>query len=78
MWVHVLMELMLGPQLSAAVVPTATYGELKPVCLCNLSTHAMEIPAKAMVGQVVPANQVPLVVHLTRIAEETNNQASKG
>ena len=32
---------------------------------------------KAMVGQVVPANQVPLVVHPTRTAKETNNQASK-
>ena len=31
-----------------------------------------------MVGQVVPANQVTLVVHLTRTAKETNNQASKG
>ena len=84
MWVHVLTELMLGPQLPAAVVPTATYGELHPgssrvpVCLHNLSAHAMEIPAKAMVGQVVPANQVPQVVHPTRTARETNNQASKG
>ena len=84
MQAHVLMELALGPQLPAAVVPTATYGELHPgssrvpVCLHNLNTHAIEIPAKAMVGQVVPANQVPLVVHLTRTAEETNNQASKG
>ena len=31
-----------------------------------------------MVGQVVPANQVPPVVHLTRTAKETNNQTSKG
>ena len=30
MWVHVIMELMLCPQLPAAVVPTATYGELHP------------------------------------------------
>ena len=62
MWVHVLMELRLGPQLPATVVPTDTYGELHPdssrvlVCLCNLSTCAMDIPAKAVVGQVVPAN----------------------
>ena len=83
MWVHALMELVLGPQLPVAVVPTATYGELHPgssrvpACLCNLSAHAVEIPAKAMVGQVVPANQVPPVVHLTRTAKETN-QTSKG
>ena len=49
-----------------------------PVCLHNLSTHAVEIPTKAMFGQVVPANQVPLVVHLTRTYKETNNQTSKG
>ena len=49
-----------------------------PVCLHNLSAPAIEIPTKAMVGQVVPANQVTLVVYLTRIAKETNNQASKG
>ena len=84
MQVHVLMELVLSPQLPAAVVPTVTYGELcpgssrVPVCLHNLSTHAVEVPAKAMVGQVVPANQVPLVVHPTRTAEETNHQASRG
>ena len=84
MQVHVLMEPVLGPQLPVAVVPTATYGELHPgssivpVCLHNLSTCAMEVPMKAMVGQVVPANQVPLVIHPTRTAKETNNQASKG
>ena len=75
---------MLSPQLLAAVVPTVTYGELHPgssrvpVCLHNLSTCAMEIPAKAVVGQVVPANQIPPVVHPTRTAKETNNQATKG
>ena len=74
MKVHVLMEPALGPQLPAAVVPIATYGELHPgslrvpVCLHNMSTRAMEIPAKTVVGQVIPANQVPLVVHLTRTA----------
>ena len=83
-WVHVLMELMPGPQLPAAVVPTVTYGELHPgssripIVLCNLSTHTMEIPAKAMVGQVALANQVPPVVHLTRTTEETGNKASTG
>ena len=72
MQVHVLTELMPGPQLPVAMVPMATYGELHPgssrvpICLHNLSTCAMEIPTKAMVGQVVSANQVPPVVHLTR------------
>ena len=84
MWDHDLMEPMPGPQLPAAVVPTATYGELHPgssrvpICLCNLSAHTMEISTKAMVGQVAPANQVPLVVHPTRTTEETSNKASKG
>ena len=84
MWVHVLMELALGPQLPAAEVPTATYGELHPgssripVCLCNLSAHAIDVPAKMVIGQIVPANQVPPVVHLTRTATETNYPAQKG
>ena len=64
MKVHVLTEPVLSPQLPAAVVPIATYGELHPgssrvpVCLHNMSTCAMEIPAKTVVGQVIPANQV--------------------
>ena len=84
MQVHVLTELMPGPQLPAAVVPTVTYGELHPgslrvpICLHNLSAHGMEIPAKAMVGQVVPPNQVPPVVHPTRNTKETSNKATKG
>ena len=84
MQVHVLTELVLGPQLPAAVVPTATYGELHPgssrvpVCLCNLSAHAVEVPTKTIIGQIVPANQVPPVVHLTRTAAETKYPAQKG
>ena len=76
MWVHVLTEPMQGAQLPATVVPTATCGELHPgssrvpVCLCNLSAHVVEIPTKAMVGQVIPANQVPLVVHPIRTTNE--------
>ena len=76
MKVHVLMEPALGPQLPAAVVPIATYGELHPgssrvpICLHNMSTHAMEIQAKTVVGQVMPANQVPPVVHPTRTTED--------
>ena len=38
----------------------------------------MEIPAKTVVGQVIPANQIPPVVHPTRTAKETTNKASKG
>ena len=78
MKVHVLMEPALGPQLLAAVVPIATYGELHPgssrvpICLCNMSSCAMEVPAKTVVGQVIPANQVPLVLHPTRTTAETN------
>ena len=84
MKVHVLTEPVLGPQLPAAVVSIATYGEVHPgssrvpVCLHNLSAHAMEIPAKTVVGQVIPANQVPPVVHQTRTAKETTNKTSKG
>ena len=84
MKVHVFMEPVLGPQLPAAVVPIATYGELNPgssrvpICLHNMSTHAMEIPAKMVVGQVIPANQVPLVVHLTRTAKEATINTPKG
>ena len=84
MKVHVLTEPVLSPQLPAAVVPIATYGELHPgssrvpVCLCNMSDCAMEIPAKTVVGQVIPANQVPLVVHPTRTAKETVTKAPKG
>ena len=55
MQVHVLTELVLGPHLPAAVVPTANYGQLHPgssrvpVCLYKLSAHAVKIPTKAMV-----------------------------
>ena len=84
MWVHVLMEPMPGPQLPTAVVPMVTYGELYlgslrvPICLHNLGTHSIEIPMKTVVGQVVPANQVPLVVLLTRTSEESNSKPKNG
>ena len=83
MQVHVLTELVLGPQLPAAVVPTATYGELcpgssrVPVCLHNLGAHAVEIPAKTVVGQVVPANQIPPAVHPTKTTKETQHPSIK-
>ena len=84
MWVLVLMELMPGPQLPAAVVLTATYEQLHlgssrvPICMHNLSAHTMDIPTKAMVKQVVPANQVPRVVHPTRTSKELHNESHKG
>ena len=84
MKVYVLMEPVFGPQLLAAVVPIATYGELHPgssrvpICLRNMSTHAMEIPAKTVVGQVIPANQVPPVVHPTRTTKEATINTPKG
>ena len=83
MKVYVLMEPALGPQLPAAVVPIATYGELHPVssrvpvCLHNLSPHAVEIPAKTVAGQVIPANQVP-VVYSTRTTKGTVTKVPKG
>ena len=83
-WVHVLTELMPGPQLSTAIVPMVTYGELHPgssrvpICLCNLSACTMEIPTMAVVGQVAPANQMPLVVLPTRTSEESNHKPQKG
>ena len=51
---------------------TATYRELQPrscrvpICLRNLSAHLLEVPAKAIFGQVTPANQVLLVVLPTK------------
>ena len=35
------------------------------MCLCNLNAHPIEIPARTVIGQVMPANQVPLVALLT-------------
>ena len=38
----------------------------------------MDIPAITFIGQIVPANQVPPEVHLTRTAAETKYPAQKG
>ena len=84
MQVHVLTEPMPGPQLPTAVVPTVTYRELHLgsswvlICLCNLSAHSMKIPTKTVVGQVMPANLVPLVVLPTGTSEESNSNPQKG
>ena len=74
MWVHMLVEPTPGPQFHTSVVLTVTFGELHlgssqvPICLQNVSAHPVEIPTKAVVGQVIPANQVLPVVLL----EETS------
>ena len=68
MQVHVLAKPSWGPQLPASVFPTATYGELHtgfsrvPISLKNLSACPIEIPAKAIFGQVTSVNWVPQVV----------------
>ena len=38
----------------------------------------MEIPTKAVVGQVAPASQEPLIVHPTRTSKESNHNSQKG
>ena len=82
MKVHVLKEPVLGPQLPAAVVSITTYRELHPgysripVCLHNLSAHAMEIPAKTVVGQDIPGNQISPVVHLTKDHQRDSYQST--
>ena len=53
-------------------------GVLQGTYLCNLSAHSMEISTKSVVGQVVPANQVPLVVLLMRTSEESHGRPQKG
>ena len=40
-----------------------TQGPIRvPICLRNLIAHPIEVPAKVIVGQVTPANQMPPVV----------------
>ena len=84
MHVHMLAEPMPGPKLPTAVVPTVTYGELHlgsscvPISLCNLRAYSMEIPTKAVVGQVLLANQVSLVVLPTGTLGESISNPKKG
>ena len=84
MQLHILAEPISGPQLPTVVVSTASYGELHlgslrvPICLCNLGTHSMEITTNTVVGQVVPANEVLLVVLPTGTSEESNSNPQKG
>ena len=84
MQVHVLMELMISPQLPTAVVPTVTYRVLHPgsslvhIYLCNLSAHFIKSPARTVVGQVVPTNQVLLAVLTTGTSKESSSNPQKG
>ena len=61
----------LSPQLLVAVVPTATYGELHPgssrvpVYLHNLSTCAIEVPTKTIMGQMVSCLPIKYLQWLT-------------
>ena len=38
----------------------------------------MDVPTKMVIGQIVPANQVPPMVHPARTATETKQPAQKG
>ena len=84
MWVHMFAEPAQGPQLPSSMVPTAMYEELhpesscRPICLRNLCAHPIEVPAKAIVGKVTPANQVPLVVLLKEASRGPNHGPQKG
>ena len=84
MLIHMFAERMPSPQLPTAVVLTVTYGELHlgsswvPICLCNLSTHSIEIPTKTVLGQVIPANQVSPVVLPVGTLKESNSNPQKG
>ena len=66
------------------MVLTVTYGELHPgscwvpICLCNFNAHSVQIPTKTVVVQVVPANQVPLVILPTGTSEESTSNPPKG
>ena len=84
MWIHILAEPMPDPQLPTTVVPTVTFSKLHlgssqvPICLCNLSAHSLKIPTKMVVGQVMPANQVPMVALPTVTSEESIGNPHKG
>ena len=49
-----------------------------PICLRNLSAYPIEVPAKAIVGKVTPANQVPLVVLLMEASGGSTCDLQKG
>ena len=56
-----------------------TWGPLKnPSCLRNLSAHPIEVPTKAIVDKVAPANQVPPVVLLMETSGSSACGPQKG
>ena len=79
-----LLHLHKAPNCLPLWVPTATYGELHPgscrvpICLRNLSAHPIEVPAKAIVGWVTPANQVPPVVLPMEASGGSSHGSKKG
>ena len=83
MWVHVLTEPMLGPHWSQQwyqLWPMVNWILGPQGYLSACATWApmpWKFPPKAVVGQVVPANQVPLVVHPTRTTVEPHNKSQK-
>ena len=84
MWVHVLAKPAQGPQLPASMALTATYGEVHPgssqvpISLRNLSAQPIEVPAKAIVGKVAPANQIPPAVLPTEASGGPTHGPQKG
>ena len=74
-----------GPQLPAAAVPTATYGELHPgssrvpICLHNLNAPILwKFPQKLWLGRLSLPTKCHLVVHPTRTSKESDNKPHKG
>ena len=82
MWVCVLAKPAQGPQWPVSVIPTVIYGELHPgyslVPICLPSACPIEVPAKAIVGQVVPANQVPPVILPPEASGGSTHGSKKG
>ena len=56
-----------------------TQGPLRvPICLRNLSAHPIEVPAKAIVGHIAPANKVPLLVLQMEASGGPTHDSQKG
>ena len=49
-----------------------------PIFLRNLSVHPTEVPSKAIVGQVAPANQIPQLVLSTEVSGGSTCGLQKG
>ena len=67
MWVHVFAEPAQDPWLPASIAPAAMYGKLHmgssqvPICLRNQGACPIVVPARVIIGNIAPANQVPPV-----------------